>query len=87
MRINARLDEEHSNKLEQLKARRNSSVSDILKQAIDLLYAQESAAPQKKLATLLESEFIGIGQAPENLASDYKTWVRENMGNKFDSRG
>ncbi len=86
MRINARLDEEHSRKLEQLKATHQMGVSDILKRAIDLLYAQEAAAPKKKLSSLLGSELIGIGDAPENLASDYKQLLKADMASKHDSR-
>ncbi len=86
MRINARLDDEYSRKLEQLKATHHMGVSDILKRAIDLLYAQETAAPRQKLSALLGSELIGIGDAPENLASDYKQLLNADLSAKHDTR-
>lgn len=86
MRINTRLDEDHSRKLEQLKARLNMSLSDILKQAIDLLHAQESAEPKKKLAALLDSDFVGMAGADQDLASNYKSYVRAAVDKKYDPR-
>lgn len=87
MRINARLDEEHSRKLEHLKDVHNKSVSDILKQAIDLLYEQNTSVPKKQLSRLLDSEFIGVAEGPESLASDYKQELRSGLEKKYDSRG
>ena len=81
MRINARLDEEHSRKLEHLKDVHNKSVSDILKQAIDLLYEQNTSVPKKQLSRLLDSEFIGVAEGPESLASDYKQELRSPCPN------
>jgi hypothetical protein len=40
MRINARLDENHSYKLKYLRGITGSGISDLIKQAIDVYYAQ-----------------------------------------------
>ena len=85
MRINARLDSEHSKKLEQLKKNRNLSVSDIIKQAIDLMHTQENSERKIKLEALLTSDFIGCGQGPENLSENHKNYLEQSLKQKYDS--
>jgi hypothetical protein len=85
MRINARLDEEHSEKLEQLRKRTNLSVSDVVKEAIDFLYAHWTNEPGKKLHTLLTSDFIGCGRGPEDLSTNYKNYLAQGLEKKHDS--
>ena len=87
MRINARLDTDHSKKLEELRKRCNSSVSDIVKEAIDLMYAQQTDASKKKIEALLKSDFIGCGQGPKDLSENHKDYLTQSLGNKHDSYG
>jgi hypothetical protein len=87
MRINARLDSEHSKKLEQLKKSHNLSVSDVVKQAIDLMHTQQNSEPKIKLEALLTSDFIGCGQGPENLSENYKSYLEQFLKEKYDSHG
>jgi hypothetical protein len=85
MRINARLDEEHSQKLVQLRKQNNLSVSDVVKQAIDLMYTLQKAEPKKKLKVLLASDFVGCGRGPKDLSTRYKTYLAEGLEEKHDS--
>ena len=85
MRINARLDEEHSQKLAQLRKLDDLSVSDVVKQAIDLMYDQRTTEPKKKLRALLASNFIGCAQGPEDLSQNYKTYLARDLKEKHDT--
>jgi hypothetical protein len=85
MRINARLDEEHSQKLVQLRKQNNLSVSDVVKQAIDLMYTLQKAEPKKKLKVLLTSDFVGCGRGPKDLSTRYKAYLAEGLEEKHDS--
>ena len=85
MRINARLDSEHSEKLEQLRKHYNLSVSDVVKQAIDVMYAQQSNELKTKLKALLASEFIDCGNGPADLSSNYKSYLAQSLKDKHGS--
>ena len=87
MRINARLDSEHSKKLEQLKKSRNLNVSDVVKQAIDLMHTQQNNELKIKLEALLTSDFIGCGQGPENLSENHKNYLEQSLKEEYDSHG
>ena len=83
MRINARLDEEHSQKLDILRKQTNLSVSDLMKQAIDLMYSIHQAEPKKRLKALLASDFVGCSHGPEDLSTDYKSYLAKELEKKY----
>lgn len=72
MRINARLDDERSEKLKQLQAETNLSATEVLKRAIDLLYTRHSEEPRRKLDLLVNSDFVGCATGDEDLSTNYK---------------
>ena len=82
MRINARLDPEHSQKLEQLRKYTKLSVSDIVKRAIDVMYAQQTADPKMKLKTLLNSDFIGCFSDEPDLSENSEDIAQRILSNK-----
>ncbi len=86
MRINARLDEDHRRRLEYLMRATGSRVSDIVKQAIDALYerAERSRGRPEKLLT--SSEFVGCGEAAEDLSVQYKDELKEMIPAKQGHR-
>ncbi|MFQ5547835.1 MAG: CopG family transcriptional regulator [Woeseia sp.] len=86
MRINARLDEDHRRKLEYLVRSTGSRVSDIVKQAIDLLYANAKQAKGRARALLTRSGFVGCGEASEDLSLTYKDELKESMRAKHGHR-
>ena len=82
MRINARLDDEHMEKLEFLKNKDHLSTTDVLKQAIDVLYEQRKMQNRSKLQQLLQSDFIGCAEGPEDLSERYKDYLTEGWAEK-----
>lgn len=84
MRINARLDEDHRRKLEYLMRVTGFRVSDIVKQAIDMLYAHEEQAKGRPGKLLMNSGFIGCGEGPVDLSVAYKDELKASMLAKHD---
>ena len=82
MRINARLDDDYAKKLEYLKKQNQLSTTEIVKQAIDLLYLKSKARPHEKIKALLESDFIGCSEGPEDLSTNYKQYLSESLAEK-----
>ena len=86
MRVNARLDEAYSQKLEFLTRVTSESVSDVLKRAIDLYY-RKVKRDRPSSAELLEREgFVGCGDGPLDLSQTYKERQREVLAGKHDHR-
>ena len=86
MRINARLDESRSRKLEFLSRATDLSTSDIVKQAIDVYYDQVRGQRPPPAEVLSNSGFIGCGEASPDLSERYKETVRELVAAKHDHR-
>ena len=76
MRINVRLDDNRSQKLDFLARATHLSTSEIVKQAIDLYYEQVMSA----------SAFIGCGEAAPDLSDRYKEEVLSFVTAKHDHR-
>ena len=73
MRVNARLDEEYQTKIEYLKNQTGQNQTELIKQAIDLLYSKVSEEPDQSLYDHLnEIGFIGAGKGPEDLAKNQR---------------
>ena len=77
MRINARLDESRSRKLEFLSRATDLSTSDIVKQAIDVYYDQVRGQRPLPAEVLSNSGFIGCGETSPDLSERYKEAVRD----------
>ena len=86
MRINARLDEDHRRKLEYLMRATGSRVSDILKQAIDVLYARAEQSESLPEKLLTQARFVGCGEGPEDLSSQYKEELKKTVAAKHGDR-
>ena len=82
MRINARLDDARAEKLKQLQSLTRLGVSEIVKRAIDLLHRQQAGRSREKLNALLSSDFIGCAEGPEDLASQYKQYLTQDLEDK-----
>lgn len=85
-RINARLDDEHMAKLEQLKGQLHYSTTEVLKLAIDDLYEHQSSRSQSKLKLLLNSDFIACGDAESDLSAEHKKYLSQSLTAKYDHR-
>ena len=85
-RINARLDDEHMAKLEQLKEQLHFSTTEVLKLAIDDLYQQQATQSRSKIQQLLSSDFIACGEAESDLSAKHKEYLTQSLTDKYDYR-
>lgn len=85
-RINARLDERHSAKLEYLKRTTRMGVSDIVKRGIDLVYEDVKKETRDPFEVLTETGFIGSAEGPSDLSGRYKDELRELLAAKHGDR-
>lgn len=86
VRVNARLDDERTEKLRQLQSLTGQSASDVLKRALDLMYARQVTHAREKLDALLSSDFIGCADGPEDLADHYKDYLTRDLNAKHGAR-
>jgi len=80
MRINARLDDEQKRKLKYLMRSNGARVSDVVKQAIEVLYeraANNSRDDPEKLLT--SCGFVGCGESAEDFSAIYKDELKESL--------
>jgi competence protein ComGC len=86
MRINARLDEEYADKLAYIQQQTNQAVTDVIKSAIELYYQQLQQEQKNALSMLVQTGFIGCGQADPDLSVNYKSILRDGLEAKYDYR-
>jgi hypothetical protein len=86
MRINARLDESRSQKLEFLARTTHQSTSEIVKQALDLYYEQVRSHRPLPAEVLKASGFVGCGEAAPDLSERYKEEVKKQVAAKHGHR-
>jgi predicted transcriptional regulator len=86
MRINARLDDSRSQKLDFLARTTRLSTSDIVKQALDVYYEQVRSRRPAPAAVLAETGFIGCGEASPELSDNYKEEARRLAATKHGHR-
>ncbi|NCA90401.1 MAG: CopG family transcriptional regulator [Gammaproteobacteria bacterium] len=84
MRVNARLDDAHARKLDELCQRTGCSRTEVLRAAIDRYYSEEATEPRSAADILRENAFIGCGDADPELAREYKQRLTECLANKTD---
>jgi hypothetical protein len=85
-RINARLDDGRSAKLEYLKRTTHLGVSDIVKRGIDLMYEDVQTRTRDPFDVLTQAGFIGSAEGPEDLSGRYKDELRELLAKKHGDR-
>lgn len=83
-RINARLEQEYMDKLEVLKSQQHSSITHVLKCAIDEYYASHVLVSSKQREALLASGFIGCADGAADLSESYKDHLTSSFGDKHD---
>lgn len=83
MRINARLEEENMGKLEALKKLEQHTTTEFIKEAITVLYRQQMMHPKGSIHALLESDFIGCADGPEDGSHTYKQEVMDYVDAKY----
>jgi hypothetical protein len=81
MRINARLDETHEQKLLAIQRETSWSTSEIIKQALDLLYEKTALTGRQKNQKLIEM-LAGTAEGPEDLSVNYKEYLYQGWKEK-----
>jgi hypothetical protein len=86
MRINARLDDDHSRKLKFLRRATGAGISDVVKQAIDLYYERLRQTSEKPGEALAKAGFVGCGEGPADLSDIYKDVLQAELPGKYGHR-
>ena len=84
IRINARLTGTDAQRLQDLLQRSGGSVSDVLRDALREYHALH-LRPQRDPMQLLAG-YIGSGEGPEDLSTNYKHYLTEALENKLPMR-
>jgi hypothetical protein len=86
-RVNARLDQDRSTKLDVLRRTTGLSASDLVKRGIDLVYDEEmQGARSNPLKMLIECGFVGSGIGPPDLSERYKEELATVLAAKHGDR-
>ncbi len=86
MRVNARLDQDHSQKLAALVQMTELKISEIIKRAIDVYYDQIKGQRSSPAEVLTASGFVGFAKAAPNLSETYKDRLTASLAAKHDHR-
>lgn len=84
MRINARLDEQSEKDLQFIKEQTGETVSGIIKELLadKAEELRQKHQPGSKMKALLESDFVGCGEGPEDLSVNYKNYFYQGLKEK-----
>jgi hypothetical protein len=84
MRINARLDERSEENLEFIKQVTGENVTRIIKDLLEERARQlrQKNKPGSKFKALLESDFVGCAEGPEDLSTNYKEYIYQGLKEK-----
>lgn len=85
MRITARIDESYEQKLKTIQQITHLNTTEIIKQALDLLYEKTELSGKEKNQQLIK-KLAGIGKGPKDGSVNYKKYVSEYLDEKFDHR-
>lgn len=85
MRITVRIDDSYEQKIKVIQQRTQLNTTDVIKQAIDLMYEQAELSAKEKNRELL-AKLAGIGHGPEDGSVNYKRYIAECIDEKFNHR-
>ena len=85
MRITVRIDDSYEQKIKVIQQRTQLNTTDVIKQAIDLMYEQAELSAKEKNRELL-AKLAGIGHGPEDGSVNYKRYISEYIDEKFNHR-
>ena len=83
-RVNARLDAKRARKVEALARATGSTVSDVIRDAIDHYHASSSGATPEGRKAL--DRLVGIARGPSDLSRRYKSYLSKALGAKHGHR-
>jgi nucleoid-associated protein YejK len=84
MRINARLDEQSEQDLLFIKEKTGETVTHIIKELLTekAESLRREHKPGNKMQALLQSDFVGCAEGPENLSTNYKEYFYQGIKEK-----
>lgn len=85
MRITVRIDDSYEQKIKVIQQRTQLNTTDVIKQAIDLMYEKAESSAKEKNRELL-AKLAGIGHGPEDGSVNYKRYIAEYIDEKFNHR-
>ncbi len=83
MLINTNLDDSLAEKIDYLLKTTQLTLSDILKNSVNLYYELTRVSPADRLNAFEEAGFIGCGEGDAHLSVNYKNDLRELMEQKY----
>ena len=86
MRINARLDDASSKKLDYLRRMTGWGISDIVRKAIDTYYRHFRKANARSAELMAQSGLVGCSEGPRDLSENYKSELSRELATKHDNR-
>ena len=88
MRINARLDEQSEKNLQFIQQTTGETVTQIIKTLLQerAERLREKNKPGAKLKALLDSDFVGCGEGPEDGSVNYKKYFADYLDDKYPDR-
>jgi hypothetical protein len=78
MRITARIDESYEQKLKTIQQITHLNTTEIIKQALDLLYEKTELSGKEKNQRLLQI-LAGTAEGPEDLSENYKEYLYKGL--------
>jgi hypothetical protein len=86
IRINARLTGDDARHFLELQRDGGIAASDLLRDALREYYAAHSKRRPDAFALMSASGFIGGGEAPADLSTNYKTYLTDSLAEKYPKR-
>ena len=83
MQIIEQLDENYQARMVAIQQSTQLEMSEIIKQAIDLMYEKTSLTPKEKNKKLIDM-LAGIGSGPADLSENYKSYLSQGWKDKHD---
>jgi nucleoid-associated protein YejK len=84
MIINARLDEQSEKDLQFIQEQTGETVTQIIKELLAdrANKIRQKQQPRSKMKALLESDFVGCAEGPEDLSVNYKDYLYQGLKEK-----
>lgn len=81
MRITVRIDDSYEQKIKVIQQRTQLNTTDVIKQAIDLMYEKAELSAKEKNRKLIEM-LAGTAKGPEDLSINYKKYLDQDWEEK-----
>jgi hypothetical protein len=83
MQITAQLDDSYQARIAAIRQSTHLDTSEIIKQAIDLLYEKTALSSKEKNKKLIEM-LAGTAEGPEDLSENHKQYLYHGWKDKYD---